>query len=263
MGFLKEGAVADPGCALALMAKAPRVGAVKTRLVPPLSEEDAAELSRCFIRDMATNIAGLIEPRHHRGVVAFAPAHDSAAFEGLLPPGFRLLPQRGAHLGERLFHATEDLLSAGFDAVCLINADSPTLPRSYLAEAAALLRRPGDRVILGEAEDGGYYLIGLKQAHRHIFHQIDWSTERVFAQSMQRAMEIGLDAERLAPWYDVDDAPSLRRLHSELLKSARDAERPGAKAYTAPETSKFLGELVSRNASLLAPPGYSAEASRL
>jgi rSAM/selenodomain-associated transferase 1 len=245
------------------MAKAPRVGKVKTRLVPPLNEEDAAELSRCFIRDMAANIAELIEPRSHLGVVAFAPAHDTAAFDGLLPQGFRLLPQRGAHLGERLFHATEDLLSAGFDAVCLINGDSPTLPRSYLAEAMALLRQPGDRVILGEAEDGGYYLIGLKHAHRHMFHQIDWSTERVFAQSMQRARELGLDAERLAPWYDVDDAPSLRRLCSELLQSAQGTKRPSTTAYSAPETCRFLAELVKRNTWLLAPSGHSTEASRL
>jgi rSAM/selenodomain-associated transferase 1 len=262
MDIRKDEAVPNPGCALALMAKAPRVGQVKTRLVPPLCEADAAELSRCFIRDMATNIAGLAEPGGHHGVVAFAPAGDSAAFDGLLPPGFRLLPQRGAHLGERLFHATEDLLAAGFAAVCLINADSPTLPRSYLAQAAALLRRPGDRVVLGEAEDGGYYLVGLKRAHRHLFHRIDWSTERVFAQSIQRAIEIGLDVEKLAPWYDVDDAPTLQRLYWELLGSAAGATS-GAKSYAAPQTSRFLAELVLRNTWLLTPSSHPAEASRL
>src|SRR5437870_1258744 len=82
------------------------------------------------------------------------------------------------------------LLAAGVGAVCMINSDSPTLPAAFLSEAAALLRMPGDRVVLGAAEDGGYYLIGLKQPHRQMFQRIDWSTSRVFAQSVARAAEI-------------------------------------------------------------------------
>ena len=141
--------------AFALMAKAPRVGRVKTRLIPPLSPEDAAELSRCFIRDMAENVAEIARSQRGMGVVAFTPPDDAAAFDGLLPPGFHLLPQRGADLGERLLHAAEDLLAAGFAALCLINADSPTQPQARLAEATDFLRQPGDRVVLGEADDGG------------------------------------------------------------------------------------------------------------
>jgi uncharacterized protein len=238
---------ADNLCsAFALMAKAPRVGSVKTRLVPPLTPEEAAELSRRFIRDMAESISRVGRYRSIAGVVAFTPAEDAAAFEGLLPAGFQLLAQRGADLGERLLSATEDLLGAGFAAACLINGDSPNLPEARLAEAAALLGRPGDRVVLGEADDGGYYLIGLKQAHHHMFERIEWSTARVFRQSLERAAEIGLEVARLAPWYDIDDAASLRRLHREL---AEPAQRDGG-AGTALATAEFLRQLASGNATV-------------
>ncbi len=168
----------------------------------------------------------------------------------MLPPGFHLLPQRGADLGERLLHAAEDLLSAGFASVCLINADSPTLPQARLAEAAALLGQDGDRVVLGEAEDGGYYLIGLKRAHAHMFRRIDWSTSQVFGQSTERADEIGLDVARLAPWYDVDDAATMSRLYAELAKVDSPARNRGSSGFPAPETAKFLRELAAGNSAL-------------
>ena len=71
-----------------------------------------------------------------------------------------------------------DLIAAGYEGPCLVDADSPTLPASLLAEAITSLRAPGDRVVLGPATDGGYDLIGLKHPHRHLFHDIAWSTER-------------------------------------------------------------------------------------
>jgi rSAM/selenodomain-associated transferase 1 len=237
-------------CAFVLMAKAPRVGSVKTRLVPFLSADEAAELSRSFIRDMSANIAELIRAAPELGVVAFAPAGDEAAFAGLLPDGFGLLAQRGADLGERLRNVSEDLLAAGVGAVCMINSDSPTLPAAYLRQSAALLHRPGDRVVLGAAEDGGYYLIGLKRSHRHLFRRIDWSTERVFAQSVERAREIGLEAASLPAWYDVDDAASLQRLCREVLGAGEPPKAGQAPGYRAPHTARFLGSLLERNRGL-------------
>src|SRR5262249_10863607 len=206
-----------------------------------------AELSRCFIRDMAAEISAIAESHRGVGVVAFTPPDDAAAFDDLLPPGFHLLPQRGSDLGGRLLNATEDLLAAGFAAMWLINADSPTLPRRRLAEAAELLRGPGDRVVLGEADDGGYYLIGLKHAHAYLFHNIEWSTPRVFRQSIERAASIGLEVVRLKSWYDVDDGPTLRRLYEECVGPHRTVEDPGVSAGSAPETSRFLRELAARN----------------
>src|ERR1700754_40464 len=147
------------------MAKAPRPGKVKTRLSPPLTPEQASSLNICFLRDTAENIRQVSLGGQSAGLVAYTPVGEEEAFRGLLPEDFLLLPQRGDGFGERLFFACEDLLAAGFGAVCLIDSDSPTLPQAALRQAVESLSMPGDRMVLGGCEDGGYYLIGLKQPH--------------------------------------------------------------------------------------------------
>jgi len=236
-------------CAFVLMAKAPRVGMVKTRLTPLLSDEEAATLSRCFIQDMATNIERLTEADRVVGVVAYTPAGEAGVFEGLLPKQFRLLTQRGADLGERLGHAAQDLFAVGFDAVCLINSDSPTLPQAVLSDAMTHLHAPGDRIVLGEASDGGYYLIGLKKPEPDLFRGIEWSTPRVFTQTVARAKENRLAVVPLPVWYDVDDWLSLRTLFEELLNQGHSVVK-AAPGYGAPVTARLLRDLALSNPAL-------------
>jgi uncharacterized protein len=209
-------AIRENSCALAVMAKAPRPGKVKTRLTPPLAPDQASALNICFIRDTTENIQQVTEASNSAGLVAYTPVGDESAFDALLPSGFQLLAQRGDGFGERLLHASEDLFSCGFSAVCLIDSDSPTMPQEALLQAVEWLSRAGDRMVLGGSDDGGYYLIGIKRLHHRLFEQIDWSTERVFEQTLERAREIGLPAELLPAWYDVDDAATLERLRREL-----------------------------------------------
>ena len=210
-------------CALAVMSKAPRPGKVKTRLSPPLTPEQASALNICFIRDTTENIQQVTRISNSAGLVVYTPVGDEAAFDGLLPDKFLLLGQRGEGFGERLLAAAEDLFAYGFGAVCLIDSDSPTMPHEALSDAVTRLSRPGDRMVLGGSDDGGYYLIGIKRLHPQLFERIDWSTERVLQQTMDRAREIGLETELLVTWYDVDDAATLERLRAELLASAGKA----------------------------------------
>jgi rSAM/selenodomain-associated transferase 1 len=232
-------------CALAVMAKAPRVGDVKTRLVPPLDPAQAAGLNICFLRDMTTLIAHLGPPSpacRVDGFVAYTPVGSEGMFDGLLPNGFGLLAQRGGNLGERLFNAAHDFLNAGYGAMCLINSDSPTLPRSVLEEAVEALQLPGDRVVLGPADDGGYYLIGLKTAHPQLFADIEWSTGKVLAQTLERAAQVKLEVVLLPAWYDVDDGNSLERLLNELFGG--EAAVPATPCgYYAPHTRAYLTQL--------------------
>ena len=222
------------------MSKAPRPGKVKTRLSPPLTPEQASALNICFIRDTTENIDQVTQASNSAGLVVYTPVGDEVAFEGLLPQSFRLLAQRGDGFGERLLHACEDLFSCGYSAVCLIDSDSPTMPHSALLDAVVRLAKPGDRVVLGGSDDGGYYLIGVKQVHRRLFERIDWSTERVLRQTMERAAEIGLEVELLPTWYDVDDAATLERLRLELLTSP--ASRTAG--YDARHTREYLAGIL-------------------
>jgi rSAM/selenodomain-associated transferase 1 len=233
-------------CAVAIMAKASLAGKVKTRLVPPLSYEEAAELNTCCLADVAANVAAASAQTPIHAYAAYHPLGSEQFFEDLLPDNFKLLSPREPTIGRSLFHAARDLFAVGYRLVCLINADSPTLPTDLLVEAVHCLQEPGDRVVLGPAADGGYYLIGLKQFHQRLFEAIDWSTERVYRQTMMRAAEIGVPVAPLAEWYDVDDEASLAVLARDLL-SAPDMKADHNGSYAAPRTTAFLARLATKN----------------
>jgi uncharacterized protein len=231
---------------MGIMAKVPRSGQVKTRLVPPLTHEQASALSGCFLRDVSAAIAAAAAEGGGppiQGVAAYLPVGEERGFDGLLPREFMLLPQRGDHLGERLYHAAQDLLAAGFQSACLVNSDSPTLPPALLRQAALALDAPGDRVVLGPASDGGYYLIGLKRAHRRLFEEIAWSTAAVLAQTLERARELSLEVQLLAEWYDVDDAHALRLLCREVFGPDRRPSTAGVAASTRALLDAIIPEL--------------------
>jgi rSAM/selenodomain-associated transferase 1 len=208
-------------CAVAVMAKASIPGRAKTRLVPPLTPEEAAGLNTAFLRDIAEHLISASALANIAPVMAFAPAGCAAFFRDILPARIDLLETVAPSFGECLLHAAASLLDAGHDAVCLLNSDSPTLPTAYLTAAATALAAPGDHIVLGPSTDGGYYLIGLKRLHRRLFEDIDWSTERVAAQTLARAGELDLAVHHLPSWYDVDDMAALRVLVDELIHDRR------------------------------------------
>ncbi len=219
-------------CALAVMAKAPRPGKVKTRLAPPLTLEESAALNICFLQDTTENIAEVAAAGRAAGLISYTPVGDEALFSGILPASFALVPQRGDGFGERLLAAAEDILACGFGAVCLIDSDSPTVPAEAFEQAVAELARPGDRVVLGPSHDGGYYLIGLKQPHGEPFSGISWSTSTVYAETLAACSAAGLELVELPLWYDVDDGATLDVLTGELLAgiAAPFTTVPGYKA---------------------------------
>lgn len=229
-------------CALAVMTKAPRAGKVKTRLTPPLTPEEAAILNTCFLRDTAASIVAAAGQGKARGIGVYMPVGAEGVYAEILPAEFELLPQRGEALGDRMVRAFEDLLSLGFESVCLVGSDSPTLPPQIFAQAARILSEPGERMVLGPTEDGGYYLIGLKILRRSVLEKIEWSTERVLEQTIERAREINLPIHLLPPWYDVDDWAALRRLCRALFSGLEQE----TEAVAAPVTRAYLGELLKK-----------------
>jgi hypothetical protein len=204
------------GTAIGIICKAPQPGRSKTRLATAIGDVAASELSACFLRDVAAAIDAVPEALGRRGYGVYAPAGTEDIMRQLLPEPFGLLLQTGDDLGQVLLGATRAFLLAGHDGVLLVNGDSPTLPPRLLVQAIEALRKPGDRMVLGPASDGGYYLIGLKHPHPHLFTEIAWGTDTVARATCERCAEIELATTLLPEWYDVDDIETLQWLRDEL-----------------------------------------------
>jgi hypothetical protein len=238
-------------CAIGVMAKAPRPGYSKTRLSPPLRPDQAAALSAAFLRDISENIALAARQVPITGYIAYAPDGQEAMFDGLLAPGTGLLLADGSPLmppdvqgfGRCLLHAVLAMLARGHRSAVVLNSDSPTLPTALLMRTAAALAAEGDRVVLGPADDGGYYLLGMKAAHAHLFSGIAWSTDSVAETTRLRAAQLGLPVVELPTWYDVDDHAALIRL---LDETATPVASNGLLPYAAPFTALALARMGMR-----------------
>jgi len=217
--------------AVAIMAKAPRPGAVKTRLCPPLHAREAAALYRCFLLDKIVAVRMLVGAQP---VIAYTPDEAQAEFAALAPD-FTLVPQRGPDLGARLHAILAGLLAAGHPGAIAVDSDTPTLPREFLQQAIDCLSRPGPDVVLGPTEDGGYYLIGVRAAHRALFDGVPWSTSDVLEVTLRRAAATGLQAVCMPAWFDVDTPDDLQRLRT-VLDGGRAAAEAG-------QTSRFLATM--------------------
>jgi uncharacterized protein len=222
-----------PSCAIGVMAKAPQAGRSKTRLCPPLTPAQAAAMSGAFLRDTTESMAAAARQAPIAPYAAYAPLGTESLLSDCLAEGTGLLladgspsmPEGVAGFGRCLLHAIQSMFMAGHSAACVLSSDSPTLPTALLVQAATLLLAPGDRAVLGPADDGGYYFLGLKAPHAEMFRDIAWSTASVADTTRARAWEIGLDLVELEPWYDVDDAASLGVLLRDTAGYAAPATR--------------------------------------
>jgi rSAM/selenodomain-associated transferase 1 len=199
--------------ALVIVAKAPVVGQVKTRLSPPLSAADATELFCCFLVDTVARACTIPDVQV---CLAFTPAESEPLFRTLLPFPLRYLPQRGNSLGERLVNIFADLVHDGFTRVVIMDSDSPTLPVAYVQEAFTLLDDPKHDAVFGPCSDGGYYLVGARAVLPVLFENIPWSTAAVLTETLAQAHRHQLNVALLPSWYDVDTGADLHKLAVEL-----------------------------------------------
>jgi uncharacterized protein len=202
--------------ALVVMAKRPQAGRTKTRLCPPLSPQQAADLYEAFLRDVLQ--AGAALPGVQLAVAVTPPdAQSLDYFRDLAPPGTLLLPVTGATIGRCLDAALSALLERGHRRVAAVSSDSPTVQPALIA--TAFERLSAADVVLSPGDDGGYYLIGVKARYPQLFaDDIPWSTEAVAARTLARARELGLLVDLAPPILDVDTVEDLQRLRSELAR---------------------------------------------
>ncbi len=188
------------GAAILIMAKAARVGLVKTRLGPLLGPVGCAGLQRALIGHACTLSAGVAPT-----FLAYHPGDAGDEIRALASAPVRLLPQRGEHLGERMSAAVDDLTALGHSPVVVIGTDAPTLTRSDLATALDAHRNGADAVI-GPALDGGYYLIGLTSPLPTAF-AIDpalWGGPQVLDATLTALDAAGKRVTLLGPLRDLD-----------------------------------------------------------
>jgi len=208
--------------ALVLMAKAPLAGAVKTRMLPALSAEEAAELSRRLLLDQLAHLASVTAAELY---LAFTPDEAKTSMQALAPPAFRLIAQEGGDLGARMQHLFESLRVVGHRNIALIGSDVPPPAMSLFDDAYDYLQNPETRAVLGPSRDGGYYLIGLNHAVGEIFAGMTWSHAAVLAQTRERLAARNIDTLLLAPWFDVDTPDDLRDLRAHIDCDAALARR--------------------------------------
>ncbi|MCC6222851.1 MAG: TIGR04282 family arsenosugar biosynthesis glycosyltransferase [Thermoleophilia bacterium] len=229
-----------------LVAKAPLPGRSKTRLVPPLSAEQAARLHEALLLDTLdacraeAPVVGLLH-----GEAGDAPA--LAALAGAETP---LVLQEGRGLAAALPGAISRF--AGSGPAVLVSADVPGLPRGALGRAFELLAAGAD-VVLGPALDGGYWLIAMSVHHAEPFRDVPWSTPAVLGVTLARCADAGLRVELLEPWRDVDTLVDLDFLLEELdgldaprtVGVLRELERAGLIGGGSPGLRLVEGELLA------------------
>ena len=223
-----------------VFAKNPIPNAVKTRLIPSLSPEQAATLYAAFLTDWCEALAELPDAAL---IIAYTPADAQPDLQALIGDDAIYVRQTGTGLGERLTSATQWAAEHGYTKILLVGSDSPTLPISYISQALTLL--DSRNIVIGPSTDGGYYLIGfsietLATTIPHVFENVAWSTAEVFQQTVARIHAAETTLGLLPPWYDIDRAEDLAFLHAHI-----SAMRLAGDSVQAVRTESLLTKLFS------------------
>ncbi len=195
---------------LGVFAKYWAAGDVKTRLAATIGAQSAANFYRACL---FTTLARLQHVGDHR-VLAISPPERLPDFASVAPQTWRIVPQAPGDLGHRMHCFFREEFASGATRIVLIGSDSPTVPRSYLRLAFSYLER--FPLVLGPANDGGYYLVGAAGCVPLIFDDIAWSTADVWRQTMHCLEQQQLPFAVLPEWYDVDEAEDMQRLYEDL-----------------------------------------------
>ncbi|MFB6230052.1 MAG: TIGR04282 family arsenosugar biosynthesis glycosyltransferase [Salinibacter sp.] len=203
--------------ALLLFAKAPRPGAVKTRLTPVLSPAEAARLYTAFLRDTLRRVVRLDADVR----LYLAPPLPDDGIDGV-PTGVNVHVQQGSSLGARMAQAFRETLGDGGERVLLMGSDHPTLPLSFVRQGFQAL--VDDRSLcVGPAEDGGFYLLGMNNFYPQLFADMSYSHSQVLSDTLARVGRTDAHATVLPRWYDVDTPQDLARMCADLSDGQVDA----------------------------------------
>ncbi len=220
-----------PDTALVVMARYPQVSTTKTRLARTIGNEEAVLLYRAFLTDLAQKFAGQICDLYW----AYTPTEvDYLSFIATLAPALiehmHAFPQQGIDLGARLHHVFRWSHDRGYQRTIVIGSDSPQISLKTVEQAQKALDKAD--VVLGPADDGGYYLIAMRRPY-DVFRDIPMSTSVVAQKTIELAQSQSLKVYTLENLFDIDELPDLVRL-AQLLETD---------SSLAPETATYLATL--------------------
>ena len=202
-----------PDARIAVFARAPRLGAVKTRLEPALGATGCLQLYQALLVKTVSTVqqAGLAPMQ-----LWVTDTVDHEAFSAL--NGEHILLQQGKDLGARMLHTAQSVLSErGVGRVIIIGTDCPGMDQAYLQSALTALQGQFDnaaQVVIGPAEDGGYVLLGMTRPVPEILLDMEWGNEQVLSRTRSRLCEHEIPYRLLESRWDVDVAEDLERLQS-------------------------------------------------
>lgn len=226
---------------LVIVAKVPVPGEVKTRLCPELTPEEATDLYCCLLQDKIAEMSSI------KGIdlaISYTPQGSEEYFRSFISNRFKFFPQSGKNLGERLNNIFVEKMAEGYDAISIIDSDSPDLPKSIVRESFHLLTTGRADAVFGPCYDGGYYLVGLRKAHPELFKDIPWSTAAVLQRTLESAAASAVKTKLLPRWNDLDTFKDL------LAYYRKHKDKPPECTWTGGKTFRHLSrmERITRNA---------------
>ena len=203
-----------PDSKLIIFSKAPIPGQVKTRLTPTLSESSAASLHSYMLEQTVK----LAQQSELAPIDLYCSPDTQHTFFNYLQQEYKinLKPQMGMDLGERMFNALNDSLNINLSSI-LIGTDCPVMQTHYLQQAFEQLETNKNDIVIGPVEDGGYALIGGRRINKQLFEDIDWSSERVFTQTIEKINKLNWKYHKLDTLWDLDTPADLQRLSENYL----------------------------------------------
>lgn len=244
--------------ALIVFGKQPVIGDVKTRLATRITPEEAAHLYKAFVEDALEQYAQLpmdvrlylaggaahltdgtadvnvqtgnesVQTGNVRAQNVGVPGDANSGAAGRLPldvpAGVFVFAQRGDDLGARMLRAFAETFASGYHRVVIVGTDHPTLPSTIIQDSFNALD-DADSVVIGPAEDGGYYLLGMSQPRPELFQDMNYSQDDVFDETLRRIRAATARPTVLRPWYDVDRPQDLPKLLRDLEPSGDVAPR--------------------------------------
>lgn len=194
--------------AVIVFARLPQKGKVKTRLAKTLGEDFALGFYK-ICAEYVLNECRKISSSQTSIYIFHPDENDVILIKKWAGNDFRFLPQRGNDIGQKMLNAFKEVFNKGVKRAILIGTDIPAISSSIISEAFTLLNQ--NEVVIGPAEDGGYYLLGMKKIYEFMFEKIEWGSDKVLASTLDILVNNNIKREIVTELIDIDNEENLKK----------------------------------------------------